>query len=165
MVTNLKEPKRTRPDIPKEYGVPATEEGMVEWKWVVEQLEKARHYWLVSLYPDGRPHCVPSWGAWVQNKLYFSGGDMTRHAKNLAKTPTMIAHLESGDQTVIVYGTAEKAINVPPEIMAQVERDYVAKYGAGEGATYALIPDKILAWTTYPTTPTRFLFDNARASR
>jgi hypothetical protein len=98
----------------------------------------------------------------VENKLYFSGGDMTRHARNLAQTPEMIAHLESGDQTVIVYGEAEKAVNVPPEIMAQVEADYTAKYGAGEGATYALVPSKILAWTTYPTTPTRFLFDKVR---
>ncbi len=159
MHTNTRVPKRTRPDIPKEYGVPTSDEGMVEWRWVVEQLEKARNYWLVSLYPDGRPHCVPSWGAWVDNKLYFSGGDMTRHAKNLAVTPTMIAHLESADQTVIVYGTAEKAVDVPRAIMAQVEAAYVAKYGAGEGATYALVPDKILAWTVYPTTPTRFLFE------
>ena len=159
MATKLYVPKRTRPDIPKEYGVPTTEEGLVEWSWVVEQLEKARNYWLISQYPDGRPHCVPSWGAWVENKLYFSGGDMTRHAKNLAITPRMIAHLESGDQTVIVYGNAEKANNVAPEIMKQIEAAYVAKYGAGEGATYGLVPDKILAWTTYPNTPTRFLFN------
>ncbi len=152
-------PKRTRPDIPKEYGVPQTEEGMIEWSWVVEQLEKARNYWLISLYPDGRPHCVPSWGAWVSGKLYFSGGDMTRHAKNLAQNPTLIAHLESGDQVVIMHGVAEKADAVPSEIMAQIEVIYTAKYGAGEGATYALVPSKVLAWTTYPTTPTRFLFD------
>jgi len=151
-------PKRTRPDIPKEYGVPQTEEGMIEWSWVVEQLEKARNYWLISLYPDGRPHCVPSWGAWVGGKLYFSGGDMTRHARNLAHNPTLIAHLESGDQVVIMHGVAEKADAVPPESMAQIEAIYTAKYGAGEGATYALVPSKVLAWTTYPTTPTRFLF-------
>lgn len=159
MTHNTPVPKRTRPDIPKEYGVPDTDEGMVEWEWVEAQLKQSRNYWLVSLYPDGRPHCVPSWGAWVARRLYFSGGDMTRHAKNLAANPTMIAHLESGDQVVIVYGRAEKANDVPPEIMAQIEADYVSKYGAGEGAQYALAPDKILAWTTYPTTPTRFLFD------
>ena len=162
MATNVMIPKRTRPDIPKEYGIPANEEGLVEWRWVVERLEKARHYWLISQYPDGRPHCVPSWGAWVENRLYFSGGDMTRHAKNLATTPGMIAHLESADQTVIVYGKAEKADNVPPEIMKQIEAAYVAKYGAGEGATFALVPDKILAWTTFPITPTKFVFNSGQ---
>ena len=162
MATNVMIPKRIRPDIPKEYGIPANEEGLVEWRWVVEQLEKARHYWLISQYPDGRPHCVPSWGAWVENRLYFSGGDMTRHAKNLAVTPTMIAHLESADQTVIVYGNAEKADKVSPEIIKQVEAAYVIKYGAGEGATFALVPDKILAWTTYPNTPTKFVFGSGQ---
>ena len=162
MPTKVLEPKRDRPDIPKEYGISQADEGMVEWSWVVDQLKKSRSYWLISSYPDGRPHCVPSWGAWVDNKLYFSGGDMTRHARNLAVNPTMIAHLESGDNAVIVHGKAEKAVNVPKEIMEQVEADYVAKYGAGEGATYALVPHKILAWTatdsTYATSPTRFIF-------
>lgn len=159
MSATVREPRRTRPDIPKEYGVPEEEAGMVEWPWVVEQLTQAKNYWLVSLYPDGRPHCVPSWGAWVENKLYFSGGDMTRHAKNLATTPTMIAHLESGSEVVIVYGEAEPAADAPPEIMAQVEAAYVEKYGAGEGATYALVPSKVLSWREFPTTPTRFLFE------
>ncbi len=159
-MTNIStQPKRTRPDIPKEYGVPSTAKGMLEWSWVVEQLKKARNYWLMTSYPDGRPHCVPSWGAWIDNTLYFGGGDMTRHAKNLVFNPNMIAHLESGDQVVIVHGLAEKAINVPNEIMARVEADYTTKYGAGEGANFKLAPRKILAWTTYPTTPTRFLFE------
>jgi hypothetical protein len=43
-------------------------------------------------------------------------------------------------------------------MMARIEADYTEKYGMGEGATYTLVPDKILAWTTFPTTPTRFLF-------
>jgi hypothetical protein len=153
------EPKRTRPDIPKEYGVPSTVEGMLDWSWVVEQLEKAKNYWLISLYPDGRPHCVPSWGAWVDNGLYFSGGDMTRHARNLASNPNMIAHLESGDQVVILYGEAQKATDVPKDTMSRIEAAYTQKYGAGEGANYKLVPHKIIAWTIYPTTPTRFLFE------
>ena len=48
-------PHRDRPDIPKEYGIAQGEAGMVEWPWVVDQLEKSRIYWLISLYPDGRP--------------------------------------------------------------------------------------------------------------
>jgi hypothetical protein len=157
-------PKRDRPDIPKEYGIATGKKGMLEWEWVVNELEKSKSYWLISLYPDGRPHCVPSWGAWVDNRLYFSGGDMTRHAKNLAANPNMIMHLESGDNAVIVHGIAEKAENVPPETMKKVEAAYVAKYGMGEGATYSLVPHKVLAWTSgeggdFGSSPTRFLFE------
>ena len=127
MATNTLIPKRDRPDIPKEYGVPATEKGLVEWTCVVDQLTKAKNYWLISQYPDGRPHCVPSWGAWVENKLYFSGGPMPRHAKNLAVMPGMIAHLESGDHVVIIYGKANNASNAPSAIMDQINRAYVEK--------------------------------------
>lgn len=159
MTQASREPRRTRPDIPKEYGIPEDERDMLEWSWVSEQLRLARHYWLVTLYPDGRPHTVPSWGSWVDNKLYFSGGEMTRHAKNLLTNPTLIAHLESGEHAVIVYGRAERANDLPADLLSRIEADYTAKYGAGEGAQFALVPDKILAWTKYPDTPTRFLFD------
>lgn len=159
MSQKLTPPKRVRPDIPKEYGVPEVEAGMIEWDWVDEQLRKSKNYWLMTLYPDGRPHAVPSWGAWVEGRLYFSGGDMTRHSKNLEHRKEMIAHLESGDHVVIVYGNAVKADTVPPEILAQIEKDYTEKYGAPEGAMYALVPTKILAWTDYPTTPTKFVFE------
>jgi hypothetical protein len=155
---NLIEPKRIRPDIPKEYGVSKTAKGMLEWSWVSDQLKQAKNYWLVSTYPDGRPHTVPSWAAWVDNKLYFSGGDMTRHHKNLLVNPGMIAHLESGSEVVIVYGTAVPAVDVPREIMAEVEADYSKKYGMPEGATFALVPEKVLAWQDFGTTPTKFVF-------
>lgn len=156
---NLIQPKRIRPDIPQDYGVPAQAEGMLEWSWVADQLKQAKNYWLVSTYPDGRPHTVPSWGAWVANRLYFSGGDMTRHHKNLLVHPGMIAHLESGNEVVIVYGTAEPAVDVPREIMAEIEADYSAKYGNPEGATFALVPEKVLAWREFPTTTTKFVFE------
>jgi hypothetical protein len=155
---NLSEPMRIRPDIPKDYGVPETAEGMLDWAWAADQLKAAKHYWLVSTYPDGRPHTVPSWGAWAANRLYFSGGDMTRHHKNLLVNPGMIAHLESGSEVVIVYGTAVPAVDVPPEIMAEVEADYAQKYGMPEGATFALVPEKVLAWREFPSTPTKFVF-------
>jgi hypothetical protein len=153
------EPVRIRPDIPKEYGVSNKPDGMLDWSWVSDQLKQAKHYWLVSTYPDGRPHTVPSWGAWVDNKLYFSGGDMTRHHKNLLVNPGMIAHLESGSEVVIVYGTAQPAVDVPREIMAEVEADYTKKYGMPEGATFALVPEKVLAWTDFGSTPTKFIFE------
>lgn len=158
MSNSTSEPTRDRPDIPVAYGVPSHEEGMHDWAWVVEQLQKARNYWLVTTYPDGRQHCVPSWGASVENSQYFSGGPTTRHAKNLVTNGNMIAHLESGDQVVIVHGLAEPAKNVPADIMSKIEAAYVVKYNMAEGASYRLVPHKILAWTDFPTTPTRFLF-------
>jgi hypothetical protein len=161
-MTPSTEPKRVRPDIPAEYGIETEAAGMLDWSWVDTQLKTAKNYWLVTTYPDGRPHTVPSWGAWVRGRLYFSGGDMTRHHKNLLNNPNMIAHLESGSQVVIIYGTAQQAVDVPVDVMSEIEADYTEKYGNPEGATFALIPEKILAWdmaTGYGQTPTKFVFD------
>lgn len=157
-MTTTTQPLRSRPDIPVDYGVPATEEGMLDWSWAEAQLIKARHYWLVTSYPDGRLHTVPSWGAWIDQALYFGGGEMTRHARNLQTNPGIVAHLESGDEVVIIYGLAQKAADVPQELMIRIEAQYAAKYGMAEGANYRLIPHKVLAWTSFPTRPTRFLF-------
>jgi hypothetical protein len=33
-----REPVRSRPRLPDGYGVPSSEEGMVDWSWAVEQL-------------------------------------------------------------------------------------------------------------------------------
>src|SRR5438309_991583 len=64
-----REPVRTRPLLPEGYGVPATEKGMVEWSWAVEQLQQARNYWFCTTRPDGRPHAMPAWAVWVGDGL------------------------------------------------------------------------------------------------
>ena len=56
------EPARSRIQTQKEYGIPADEEGMVPWNRVVEQLQSARNFWLVTVRPDGRPHAVRACG-------------------------------------------------------------------------------------------------------
>ena len=44
------------------------------------------------------------------------------------------------------------------QVMAEVEADYSKKYGMPEGATFALVPEKVLAWKEFPSTPTKFVF-------
>lgn len=75
---------RERPLLPKDYEAPSDQEEMIAWEWVVEQLEKARNYWICAVRSDGRPHAVPIWAVWVDGKLYFDGHSQTRWARNLA---------------------------------------------------------------------------------
>lgn len=153
-------PKASRPYIP-EYGIPDTEDGMIDWSWVETQMKPALVYWLASVNPNGTPHTVPTWGAWVQGKLYFGGGDKTRHTRNLTHNPNAVAHLESGHEVVIMEGSAQRIVfaDLDHAIQAEITADYVQKYGAGEGANFAFTPRKAFAWTTFPTTPTRFTFE------
>ena len=42
--------------MPKDYGVPKTERGMLPWDATRKILEGARAYWLVTIDPDGSRH-------------------------------------------------------------------------------------------------------------
>jgi hypothetical protein len=153
------DPVRSRPDIPKDYGIPAGEEGMIDWRWAVEQLEAAKNYWVATVNPKNHPHAVPTWGAWIGNRLYFGGGPNTRHMRNLEKNPHIVIHLESADQVVIVEGIVETVIDPSLELVKQVGDIYEAKYKMREPPVTVAIPWRAFAWTTYPTTVTRFIFE------
>ena len=66
------------------------------------QLRAARNYWIATTTPSGRPHSAPVWGVWLDGALWF--GTEGQKAKNLAATPYAVAHLDSGDDVVMVRG-------------------------------------------------------------
>ena len=66
-------PRATRPRMPKDYGVPETQRGMLPWATTRKILEDARSYWLVTIDLDGKPHLVGQWGAWIDDRWYFEG--------------------------------------------------------------------------------------------
>ena len=98
----------SRPSMPDGYGVPDTDEGLLDWSWAVERLESALNYWFATTRPDGRPHAMPAWAVWLDGGLYFEGSPLTRRARNLAANPAVVVHLESGDEVVILEGEARR---------------------------------------------------------
>jgi len=65
------------------YGVPADPDGMLPWSFAEQRLESAHDYWLATVWPDGRPHVMPVWGAWFDGRLWFSTDQTSRKARNL----------------------------------------------------------------------------------
>jgi hypothetical protein len=163
------EPLRDRPVLPKDYGVPATEEGLLPWDWAVERLEAARNYWLSTTRADGRPHAMPAWAVWLDGVLYFEGSPETRRARNLATNPAISVHLESGDEVVILEGQSEVA-GVPPRPLAErLAAAFTAKYAASHdyrptpeqwdrGGLWTLRPRVAFGWKDFPTSVTRWRF-------
>ncbi len=163
------EPRLTRPWMPKGYGVPDDEAGMLPWSYAGERLAGALTYWVGTTRPDGRPHAMPIWGAWVDDTFYFEGGPDTRRGRNLAANPAVVVHIESGEDIVILEGTAEAITTPDPALAARVADAFAAKYlpkfgyrpdpeSWNQGGLYAVRPRVVFAWNEFPKTATRYLF-------
>jgi Pyridoxamine 5'-phosphate oxidase len=141
------------------------------WAWAVHQLTEARHYWIGTTRPDGRPHSRPVWGVWLDNRLYFSTGSLA--AGNLASSPEITVHVESSQgEAVIIEGVAEQARN--SAVLRQVLAVYNKKYlwdmdpDHPDGPLYAVKPRVVFGWVSDPSgldhgaafhgTATRWLF-------
>ena len=73
--------------MPEGYGVPETDDGLVEWSAVEQLLVEAPQYWMSTTRADGRPHVVPRWGIWLDGHFLYDGSPATVHARNLGDNP------------------------------------------------------------------------------
>src|SRR5919205_4391722 len=100
-------PTPSRPQMPEGYGIPTDSAGMLTWDDLQEPLQTTKIYWVATTRPDGRPHAVPIWGAWIDNTFYFEVSPQTRRGRNLAVNPAVVVHLEHGKLVIIIEGIAE----------------------------------------------------------
>jgi len=148
-------PTVSRPRFPG-YGIHEGSEGMVEWPWAVERLAASRNYWISTSREDGRPHAMPVWGVVVDGELWFGTSPTSVKGRNLARTGELVAHTESGDETVIVEGGIERR-----PVTAAVADAYEAKYDWRPEADkdfLVVVPHRAFAWREhdYPESATRF---------
>jgi len=152
--------------MPSSYGVPTDGSGAerLPWSWAVERLAAARNYWVCTTRADGRPHTAPVWGIWLDDALWFSTARASQKGRNLAREPSLVAHLESGDETVILEGEAEDVRD--PAALGRFADAYAEKYDfrpdptAPASAVYRLRPRVAQTWRErdYPQTATRWVF-------
>ena len=121
-------PTASRPYMPG-YGIQdaASGRGLLPWSWAVERLTQARSYWVATARPDGRPHAMPVWGVWMEEAFYFSCGQASRKARNLALNPACVVGCEPADEAVILEGRAELVTD--PLTIARFAALYGPKYG------------------------------------
>ena len=156
------EPTRRRPDFGPNYGIEAAPEGMLDWAWADERLERSRNYWIGTADEDGRPRAIPVWGVWIDDSVVFGTNARSRKAINLERDARVVVHLESGDEVVILEGEVE-TIEVTDEIADafKPKYDWRPEVGGGDSTRwYRLRPVLAQAWTEseYPKTATRFDF-------
>ena len=154
------DPRATPLAIPSGYGTPIR---LLAWEDVAARLAAARHYWLATVRPDGRPHVVPVDGLWIDDRWYFGGSAKAVKHRNLLANPQVTVHLDDGAAAVIVEGTC--AITVPTDEMADhLSATSKEKYGHGpppsvyRSGVWEMTPVRVMAWTDLPADVTRFEF-------
>lgn len=155
--------KRSRPKM-QNYGIHEGNEGLLEWSWVNEQMEKGRNYWVSTTRPDGRPHAAPVWGVWLNDTLYFGTARSSRKGRNLEQSAEIVVHSESGDETVIIEGTVEQVDDIDiltdiADAMAQKYPPYKPDPEPEPGTImYQVVARVVFAWLEedFPKTATRW---------
>jgi len=120
-------PLTDRPFMPG-YGVEGPEggTGLLPWEWARDQLVASRDYWIVTLWPDGRPHAMPVWGMWDDGSQGFTSGGRSRKVRNLLADPRCVVATQDTANPVVLEGTAE--IIVEPSVLARTIELMNAKY-------------------------------------
>jgi PPOX class probable F420-dependent enzyme len=123
---------------------------------VAARLEPARSYWLGTTGADGSPHAAPVWGVVVDGGLHLYSERRTLKARNLARDPRCVIHLESADDVVLVHGIAEdvgRPADQPAVIAAldakyadPADRAYLPSSDPDFDVVYAIRPRKAMVW-------------------
>ena len=150
-----------RPDA-RGYGFVGPDEGdgLLPFEWVLDQLQASHNLWLVTTFPDGRPHAMALWGVWVDGTVQLSTGRESRKAKNLARDPRCVVTTDDARKAVIVEGIASQIDMSDAFVDA-----YLAKYDFDitdmrDEPVFAVTPTRIIAIDEerFTTAPTRFRF-------
>ena len=104
----MNDPIASRPHMPG-YGILEAGQGtgLLPWSWATERLERSHDYWVATTGPEGRPHVMPVWGAWIDDALWFSSSRASRKARNLASRPHCAITTDNAYEPVIIEGEAE----------------------------------------------------------
>ena len=145
-------PRADRPSMPAGYGIARTAPDGPDARWAAaeESLAAARNYWITSTRADGRPHAMPVWGLWLDGALMFSTSRTSQKGRNLAHQPRVVAHLESGDDALILEGAVAEVTDAA--LLERYADAYEAKYAfrpdpsAPGDVVYVLRPERALAW-------------------
>jgi hypothetical protein len=161
------DPVPERPHAPG-YEVPESADGLLPFDWARERLRTATTWWIASVRPDGRPHAMPIWGAWADDRGYLLGQRSARWARNLAANRACVIHVQQGEDVVIVEGHA-RLLEQPDATVLDRCREGFAKYArshanqvdpeawVGKGF-WEVVPRVVFGFSDYITDATRWRF-------
>ena len=160
------EPKSGRPIMPALYGMGKAKKGTMKWANVEKQLAASRNYWICTTRKDGRAHAMPVWGFYLDGAVFFGTGRTTLKAKNIARNPNIVVHLESGDDAVILECAVEEQPLTDKEFRKRINAISRKKYKMPlmeipESVLYRAKPKVVLAWREkdFPVSAARWVLE------
>lgn len=115
----------------------------------LSKLETQQNLWFGSVRAGGRPHLVPVWFIWHDEKIYISTDKKSVKVRNILHNPQVVVALEDGNHPIIGEGTARLlSIPYPQSVLAAFYKKY--EWDIPTDPQYNLIvevtPSKWLAW-------------------
>jgi len=119
-------PRRVRPKFPEKWHVPNDPKMWITWAHANNKLTREKVYWISTVGRRGRPHAAPVWGIWKTKRFYFETAPNSVKSRNLSNNPNLVVHVQDGNDTVILEGSAQREKRV--ESLNRLRKDYVRKY-------------------------------------
>lgn len=111
-----------------DYGVDTDEWQALPWSWAAQLLGDNKNFWVGTASAGGRPHSLPVWGVWddERHRFMFSCASTSRKAANLSANPQVVV---TNDDTVHCVSIEGNAVLVSDDPSKDKWADlYVAKY-------------------------------------
>ena len=120
------------------------------WQAIEGRLGREHTLWMSTMRRDGRPHLVPLWFVWYDQKIYVSTGTHTQKYRNMVHNQMVSLALPDADNVLIIEGEAHVATRQTVEIVAEYFYDkYEWDFRYDDSVNWRLVevtPQKVLAW-------------------
>ena len=144
-------PRRVRPKLPDGSHAPDDPRRWITWAHASKRLREEQVYWVCTVRQNGRPHAAPVAGIWRKNGFYFETEPDSVKGRNLSHNPSIVVHVQNGNDVVIVEGSATRESYAAE--LRRLRADYVRKYeyepdwseGSGQ-VVYRVSPSIAHAW-------------------
>jgi nitroimidazol reductase NimA-like FMN-containing flavoprotein (pyridoxamine 5'-phosphate oxidase superfamily) len=120
------------------------------WRAIEARLGRESTIWLATVRADGRPHLVPLWYVWLDERLYVCTGSATQKFANLIHNQSVALALPDATNVIAIEGEAHTATRDQIDALAEhFYHKYEWDFRYDETADWRLIeitPFKIMAW-------------------
>ena len=163
---------RSRPGTPGYFKAETEGTGLIDWAPIAERFAASHNYWVSTASKSGKPHAMPVWGVWLDDRFAFSTSPASRKARNLRTNPRIVVHLEDGNAVISIEGRARelRAAAELSAFLAAYNPKYRWNFTADQVAegVFEMTPEVAFAWLggegeAFGGTATRWRFDVAES--